>query len=162
MTTALYTPAANAATGLARPARRLSRRLAQALLLSVALAAGAAGFLVTDAGAAAKAAANAGEDLTRLLRAMAAIKTAMALAVVGAVVWRLSTPVSAARLTLYALACASMAAGPGLIWSMVYLGWGAILLHAGLAAGALMLWRDPEVTRRLSAAISARRRRNPL
>jgi hypothetical protein len=34
---------------------------------------------------------------------------------------------------------------------------GAVLLHAGLLLGALLLWRDPATTHRLKALITARR-----
>jgi hypothetical protein len=57
----------------------------------------------------------------------------------------------------YAMAAAAMAAGPGLIWNMVHIGLGALFLHAGLVATLVMLWRDPAVAQRLSAAIAARR-----
>jgi hypothetical protein len=120
---------------------------------------GAAGILATDVASAAQAVDRAGADLTNLLRAMAAIKAAMAVGVAGAVLWRLRTPADAARLTLYAAACLSMAAGPGLIWDMRQLALGALLLHAGLGVAGVMLWRDPEVARRLSAIIAARRAR---
>jgi hypothetical protein len=119
--------------------------------------AGIAGFLATDPAAAARAGVHAGADLTRLLRAMAAIKAAMAIAVATAVVWRLGSPIVWPWLAAYVTAGVAMAAGPGLIWDMVHLQSGAVLLHAGLIATLVMLWRDPAVGRRLSALIAARR-----
>jgi hypothetical protein len=113
------------------------------------VAAALAGFLATDGATAARAAEHAGGDLTRLLRAMAAIKAAMAVGVMAAVVWRLSTPAPTPWLFGYGVAGAVMAAGPGLIWDMAHLGMGALLLHGGLAACAILLWRDPAVGRRL-------------
>ncbi len=38
-----------------------------------------------------------------------------------------------------------MAAGPVLIWEMVHVRLGVLLLHSGLLAGGLLLWRDPAV-----------------
>ncbi len=135
----------------------LSPPLAQGAV-ALALAAGAAGgLLATDGDTAAHAIANAGADLTRLLRAMAIIKAGMGLAVAAGVLWRLKTPASAPWLAAYVAASAAMAAGPGLIWDMSHLKLGALLLHAGLITGMILLWRDPAVSRRLNAAIAARR-----
>jgi hypothetical protein len=50
-----------------------------------------------------------------------------------------------------------MAAGPVLIWGMVQVGAGALLLHAGLLASLLLLWRDPVVGARLAALVAKRR-----
>jgi hypothetical protein len=57
----------------------------------------------------------------------------------------------------YALAFAGMAAGPGLIWQMAYVRTGALLLHAGLFAALILLWRDPAMGARLGAMVAARR-----
>jgi hypothetical protein len=127
------------------------------VFLVVLAGAGAAGFLADHGTAAAQAAANADPGLTRLLRALAIIKSAMAAGAAAAVVWRLGGAISMIRLAAYALAGAAMAAGPGLIWTMMNVATGALLLHAGLAATAILLWRDPAVGRRLSAMIAARR-----
>lgn len=135
----------------------LAPRLAQGLVLAMVLIAGAAGFLAADGAASAKAASLAGEDLTRLLRAMAAIKAAMALGVTAGVVWRLGEPARTPWLAGYVVACAAMAVGPGLIWNMTQLPMGAALLHGGLLVAAVMLWRDPAVGRRLSLAVARRR-----
>ena len=135
-----------------------STRLTRGLVLAMAAAAALGGLLITDGATAAQAAARAGEGLTRLLRAMAAIKALMAAGVLAGVLWRLETPVGPPRLIAYALSCAAMAAGPGLIWSMAHLGAGAMLLHLGLISALVMLWRDPEAARRLSTAVAGRRR----
>lgn len=135
----------------------ISPRLTQAVILLAIVGGALAGVMTTDAAASARAVAHAGPDLTRLLRAMAALKAAMAAGVAGAVLWRLKTPAPAAWLAAYATACAAMAAGPGLIWDMVRLGSGALLLHAGLIAAAVLVWRDPEVGRRLAAMLAERR-----
>jgi hypothetical protein len=131
--------------------------LARALLMVAIAAAVATGLAVVDPAASAKAVANAGNDLTRLLRGLAAIKAVMAACVAAGVWWRLGQTVGAPRLAAYALACGTMAAGPVLIWSMVQVGAGALLLHGGLLAGLLLLWRDPVVGARLASLVSARR-----
>jgi hypothetical protein len=127
-------------------------------VLVLAVAGGlAAGLLASDGVLSAQAVALSGPDLTRLLRAMAAIKAVMALAALGVVWWRLGVPVGAIRLAGYATSCAAMAAGPGLIWQMVHVGWGAALLHGGLLAAVLLLWRDPATSGRLAVLVAARR-----
>ena len=50
-----------------------------------------------------------------------------------------------------------MAAGPVLIFEMAQIRLGALLLHAGLLAAALLLWRDPAVSARLGALVARRR-----
>jgi hypothetical protein len=129
--------------------------MARLLLLAVVVAAVASGFLATGVGETARAVADA--DMTRLLRAMAALKFVMALAAAGAVFWRLGSPAGPAWLAAYAVSCGAMFAGPGLIWGMAHLGMGALLLHGGLAATIILLWRDPVVGRRLEAAVARRR-----
>ena len=124
------------------------------LMLAIAIA-GVAGFLTTGADEAARASADA--DLTRLLRAMTGIKLLMAAGAAGAVYWRLGAPVTPPWLAAYAAACAAMFAGPGLIWNMAHVGLGAILLHAGLAATILLVWRDKVTAARLDGLIARRR-----
>ena len=51
-----------------------------------------------------------------------------------------------------------MAAGPGLIWGMVHLRLGALLLHGGLIALVVLLWRDGATSQRLAELVAARRR----
>ncbi len=131
-------------------------RLARAGLLSVAVLAVAAALLVADPAATARDIA-VDPALARLLRAMAGLKAAMATACVGVMLWRLGSPVGPARLAGYGLATAAMAAGPALIWNLTEPGWGAALLHGGLLAALLLLWRDPVVGARLQARIEARR-----
>lgn len=132
----------------------VSPGLARALVVAVLSVAIATGVLVgNDAGV--RAAAD--PDLARLLRAMAAMKAVLAAGAVAAIIWRLRDSVGWPRLLAYALACAAMAAGPGLIWTLSYVGVGAVLLHAGLFGAVLLLWRDPAVSARLAAMVSARR-----
>lgn len=102
--------------------RGLPPALACGLFLLVIVVTAVGGVLATDAGIEQAAAAEAGADLTRLLRLMALIKVAMAAAAAGTVLWRLGWPVSPVRLGIYALAGAATAAGPGLIWSMAMSG----------------------------------------
>ena len=106
---------------------------------------------------ASQAAHAAGPELTHLLRAMAGLKMLFAGAAVGAIAWRLQAPAGWGRLAAYGLACSAMAAGPGLIWDMAYLRLGALLLHGGLLASVVLLWRDPATAARLHQAIAARR-----
>jgi hypothetical protein len=129
------------------------------VVLLVAAAALAAGFLATDRAASAQAVAQAGPELVRLLRAMAAIKALMAIAAGAAVLWRLGSAATPPWLAGYALACGAMAAAPGLIWDMAHVTLGAALLHGGLLACIVLLWRDPAVGSRLAALVQVRRRR---
>lgn len=133
--------------------------MSRGLVLAAIVVSGAAGLLVTDGTISSQVVSQAGADLTRLMRFMAALKGLMALGAAFAVLWRLGAAVTAPRLSAYALACGAMAAGPGLIWSMVHVGLGALLLHGGLLATVLLLWRDPAVAMRLDAVL--RRRRSP-
>ena len=116
-----------------------------------------AGFMAVGTETASLAASRAGADLTRLLRGMALLKSLMAAGATAVVLWRLDAPVRPSWLTAYAIACGTMWAGPGLIWSMAYIGTGALLLHGGLLTSVVLIWRDPAVAARLGAMISARR-----
>lgn len=98
----------------------------------------------------------AGPDLTRLLRGMAAIKALLGAALLAGVAWRLGAPVSALALSAYGTAAFAMGAGLVLTWSMVALGLGAILLHAGLLGGLILLARDKTVGQRLNAMLLRR------
>jgi hypothetical protein len=129
-----------------------------ALVLSIVLAA-AAGVMTTDAAHTAAAVAAAGDDFARLLRSMAVLKAGMAAGAAAAVWWRLGLPIHPVRFAAYALSCAAMAAGPGMIWGMERVGAGALLLHGGLAAAVVMVWRDPAVSRRLAVLVEAKRAR---
>jgi hypothetical protein len=126
-------------------------------LLLVVAGAAVAGLLVTGADASSAAVAQAGPELTRLLRAMAGLKLLMGVALVAGLLWRLGGPVGPVRFAAYAAAAAAIAAGPALIWGMVHVGVGAALLHGGLLAALLLLWRDPATGARLAAVIARRR-----
>jgi phosphate/sulfate permease len=142
---------------LTRPA---SSALTRPLLLLVVAAAAVAGVFVGGEEASARAVAEAGPELVRLLRGMALLKTLFAASALAGVLWRSSAPVSPTRLAGYALAGAAMAAGPGMIWRMDLMPAGAFLLHAGLLVTVVMLWRDPAVGELLAERIAARRRRH--
>jgi hypothetical protein len=131
--------------------------LARLWLLLLVAAAIAAGAVATGTAAATQAVADAGMELTRLLRAMAVLKASLAVGVVAAVLWRLGSPVTPARFAGYALACGAMGAGPAVIWSMAHIGAGAFMVHAGLLVALLLLWRDPTVAERLAAVVATRR-----
>jgi len=135
----------------------LSPAMARALLVLVTAVSVAAGLLATGTEASASAIALAGGELTHLLRAMALLKVVMAAGMAAAVLWRFGSPVRLVWWAAYAVTCAGMAAGPGLIWQMAYVRSGALLLHAGLFAALILLWRDPAVGARLSTMVAARR-----
>ncbi len=141
----------------ARQAAPLAPAPGRTLLLACVVAGAVTGFVLTDGAAAQLAVGQAGPDLTRLLRAMAGMKALAAAGLVAAVLWRLAAPVSWLRLAGYGVACAAMAAGPGLIWNMSYLRLGALLLHGGLLGTVLLLWRDPAMHARLGEAVARRR-----
>jgi hypothetical protein len=136
---------------------RLSSTGARTLVVLAVAAAAVAGAATTLLPASGHAVADAGADLTRLLRAMAGLKALMAGAAAWAVLWRLGAPATLPWLAGYTLAAAAMAAGPGMIWSMEYIRSGALLLHAGLFVTIVMLWRDPVVGQRLGDVIAKRR-----
>lgn len=129
----------------------------RALFLLLVCAAFATGFVAVDAGAMSRAVFDAGSDLTRLLRGMAVLKALMAACTSAVVLWRFGLPVRPVWFAAYALSGAAMWSGPGLIWGMTHVGTGALLLHGGLLASILLLWRDPAVAARLATMIAARR-----
>jgi hypothetical protein len=153
------TSIASSSSSVTEPARAstLPPAIARTSLVMVIAASIAVGLLGTGTEASASAIVQAGADLTHLLRAMALLKVAMAAGMAAAVLWRLGAPVTLAWWAAYALACAGMASGPGLIWQMAYVRTGALLLHGGLFAALILLWRDPVTGARLSAMVAARR-----
>ncbi len=140
-----------------RDSETLRTTTARSLIVIVMAAAAIAGAASCSTDASAHAVLAAGADLTRLLRAMAGLKALMAAGALAAVWWRLGAAASLPWIAGYALAGAAMAAGPGLIASMVYVRSGALLLHAGLFATLVMLWRDPAMGARLNEALIRRR-----
>ena len=130
--------------------------IARTLLLGVIALAAAGGMLVTDSAATAQAIAGAGGDWANLLRAMAVLKLLFASAATAAVLWRLGAPISAEKGTGYAVAAAATWAGSGLIWGLAHIGLGTLLLHGGLVATAVLVWRDPATSGRLSEILARR------
>jgi hypothetical protein len=129
----------------------------QPALLIVACAAAGGGWLL--AGNPAQSSLLAGDaELAMLLRFMAAVKAAIALAVLGVTAWRLGHPASAAVGLLYVAAVALMSAAPGVIWQLAHVGIGAGLFHAGLLLllGALVADRG-EASQLVGVALRARR-----
>ncbi len=130
--------------------------LLRAGMLAIIAAALVAGFAVTGTQATHLAILHDGPALTRLMRFMAGLKAVMVMAASAAVLWRLGAAISLPRFAAYAVTCASMAAGPGLIWGMAHIGLGALLLHGGLFATLLLIWFDPAVSARLAGIIATR------
>ena len=126
-------------------------------VLLLALVAGAGAGLLAGSAGSASAVAAAGDDLTRLLRAMAALKLLFVAAATAAILWRLRAPIGPAWLAAYAIDAAATAAGPGLIWTMTHVGLGAAMLHVGLLGSVVLLWRDPASGQLLAAAVTRRR-----
>ena len=121
-------------------ARRPSMRL---VLAAAVLAGGVVGFAATQEASAAAAIADAGAELTRLLRAMAGLKVLLAAGVVWLIDWRLRYPISPRLAAGYVIGAAVMATGPGLIWNMAHVALGAVLLHGAGAALLVLFCRDP-------------------
>jgi hypothetical protein len=132
-----------ATTGLGR-VEVIPPAVARAVLTVVVLVAGlaAAAYVASSP----HAVGGADPALTRLLRAE----------VIAVTVWRLGVAAKPIVLGAYAVVSAAMVSGPILIWGMTHLVLGALLLHAGLVVGAIMLWRDPATTARLKTLIAAR------
>jgi hypothetical protein len=133
-----------------------SPALARGILLLVITAAVAASAVSATSPASSLAVAHAGTELTRLLRFMAVLKAGIAVAAAATVFWRLGAAVTLPWFAAYAAACGAMAAGPGVIWAMVHVGLGAVLLHGGLLAVILLLWRDPGTAGRMQAILLRR------
>ena len=104
-------------------------------------------------------AASADPELANLLRAMAALKLLFVAAAAAAVLWRLQSPARPALLAAYAAAAAAMTAGPGLIWFASHIVLASVLMHGGLAASLLLLWRDGASAKLLEQALRTRRAR---
>ena len=122
-------------------------------IIIVALAAGVtAGFAVGV-----RAAPVPDVELLHLLRAMAVLKVAFIAAAAGAVWWRLQAPIGPSWLVAYATVFGAMAAGPVLIWYSSHLILASVLLHAGIAAALLLLWRENAAADLLRGVVARRR-----
>ena len=87
-------------------------------------------------------------SLGLLLRFLAMLKGAMALAATALLLWRLQRPVSPRLALAGTAATCAMAMAAGLIWRLQVIP-GAVLFHAGLLLFAWMAWADGLVRRTL-------------
>ncbi len=85
---------------------------------------------------------NADPALARLLRGMALIKGMIALAVLGAVFWRLARPVSNTAGAAYLLASWAVAGSTMLIWQLSYIVPASLLFHVAALSLLWVHWRE--------------------
>ncbi len=133
-----------------RQSARLGARTLSAMLVAVVLVSAVAGYAFTTGAESVRAVQAAGPELTRLLRAMALLKSLLAVGALFLVTVRFRFPIAPRLAAAYIAAGAAMAAGPGPIWTMAHVGLGALLLHGGLAAMLLLAWADGGATWRLA------------
>ena len=131
-----------------RHAASHSARSTWLLTLAFAVAGTAAFALTTGRGA-------ADPELALLLRFMAVVKAAMAIAAAALVVWRLNGPVLPAAALGYIAAVSSMAAGAALIWRLEHVAAGAVMVHGGVVALAAVGWMDRAGWAQTASAMSA-------
>ncbi|MCG6206418.1 hypothetical protein LPW26_17355 [Rhodopseudomonas sp. HC1] len=98
-------------------------------------------------------------ELIMLLRFMAVVKAALALAALGVSAWRLGHPASPALTLGYTLAPALMVAAPIVIWQMAHVALGAALFHGGFVVVLLALYADRGESTELAKAATLRLRR---
>ena len=84
------------------------------------------------------------DKLLLLLRFMAVMKLATAVAALLLARWRLTRPIAPALALGYCAAVTLMALAPGLIWSLAHIALAAGVFHAGLLAFLVMAWRDDD------------------
>ena len=103
----------------------------------------AALLLGLSAGSALAGAADGTEPtLLTLLRFMAIVKGALALAAGAALTWRSFRPIPGGARIAYLLFLTILAAGPVPIWAGAQVWAGALLVHSGLIGLAVTAWRD--------------------
>jgi hypothetical protein len=85
---------------------------------------------------------HADPALARLLRGMALIKGVIALAIVGAVFWRLAWPVAKRAVAAYLLCSWAVAGSTMLIWQLSYIVPAAVLFHAAALSLLWVGWRE--------------------
>ena len=112
------------------------------LLLALAAASAVIGFGVTAGAEALRAVTDAGPELVRLLRLMTVLKSVLGLGALALVSLRFRFPVEPRTAFGYLAGGALMAAGPGVMWNMAHIGWGALLFHSGLAVLFILAWMD--------------------
>lgn len=93
-------------------------------------------------------AAPAGDpDLTRLIRAMAAIKAVLVAAAALAVIWRMRYRSAPAVFAAYAASLAAMGSGLGMMWTLSWPVASTVLLHGGFVALMVLAFRDRALLR---------------
>jgi hypothetical protein len=80
--------------------------------------------------------------LGRLLRGMALIKGMIAIAIVGAVFWRLAWPLSRTAGAAYLVSSWALAGSTMLIWQLSYIVPAALLFHVAALSLLLVSWRE--------------------
>jgi len=80
--------------------------------------------------------------LARLIRGMAFIKGMIAIAVLGAVFWRLAWPVGRTAGALYLVSSWALAGSTMIIWQLSYIVPAALLFHAAALSLLLVSWRE--------------------
>lgn len=146
----------------ARPADAAARPAAPAsatLLLRATLLLGCLAAVALAAAFGRPAASlQADPDLAFLLRGMAAIKAALVLAALAAVLWRLGHPVTQKAAQAYGVGVWLMAAACVLVWRLTSIPFAAIVFHLGEFTLLFTAWRDVPALRqaRQTAALSAR------
>lgn len=85
---------------------------------------------------------HADPALARVLRCMALIKGLIALAAVGAVLWRLKWPISAGKYLAYMLGSCVIVGATMLVWQLTAIVSAAVLFHAAALGMLLLGWRE--------------------
>jgi hypothetical protein len=111
--------------------------LRTALLAACALSIGVAAWYGDPSGY-----LTADPALARLLRGMAAIKGMIALAALGAVLWRFSWPTSTVAAIVYIGGTSVLAGSTMLIWQLTSLVLAAVLFHVAALSMLVVGWRE--------------------
>jgi len=130
----------------------------RAILYTAAASAALAGFVAIPSAINNVAAPAADPALIMLLRFMAVVKAAMAIAGIALADWRFRHPASSRLATSYVVASGLMAAGSGLIWHIATIVEGAAVFHTGLALLIVLAWVDRGETQRLFGVAKVRSR----
>lgn len=85
---------------------------------------------------------HADPALARLLRAMALIKAAIAIAATAAVFWRLAWPVATPVAASYLVGCWVIAGSTMLVWQLSYIVPAALLFHSAALCLIWVSWRE--------------------
>ena len=124
----------DALTARPQSRRHLPPLSLRVLLFIAAIATTGLAYWFTRNQAASHSVANAGADLTRVLRFMVLLKGMLAIGMLGLVSLRFRFAIAPGLAFAYTAGSAVMAAGPGVMWNMADIGLGALLFYAGLAA----------------------------